>query len=681
MVNFLFSFLLSFLTAIAGLALRGAMPFGNGSLLAIDAWGQYYPMLCAMKEAIKSGELFWSGKGLMGFNLWAQNAYYTNSVLWLPLYLLPDKLMIAGINILAAIRIGLAGLTCSIYLSGCTAKKKPRGVDMKLPVFSAAYALSAYTLAFINQFMWMDAVICLPLVIKGIDNIRSKSGGILYIAALSYTIISNFYIGYMVCLFSVVYFAGCVIGDRMSLGQLWEKVWRFLLYSLIAGAISAVYTVPAYYAIRNTAASGAGFGGKIELYHPVTEVLAGFLPFREISLVYGVPNIYCGAVCIALCILSFFIQKNIRKRICIISGCIFFYLSLNCNILDYVWHGFHYPNQLPGRWSFCLIFLIVKQAYVCCGELEKLCREKNESRAVKKQQKPARAGHRPHSRFSWCGVIVLLLFIEVTANAVYTFYSQIRMVDGNEYYQTMEKYEKVAGDIKAEDGSAFYRTELETPWNFNPGQLCGYKGISYYSSTMSKTAYDFFVNMGMSVYAKNLSTRYDKSCAADAFLGVKYRINNDKDGAGYTKNEAVLPIGYSIKAESCEEFVKLLNDKSADYGTVKNFIDENVIGEMSDISVGTGWHGLVGKNEYISGNIMTRSGILVISLPYNEGWSIYIDGVKQRTESLAGYMIMTNIENGIHHIEMKHRTKGLGVGAVISILAIAGVGVYYRRRN
>ena len=658
MVNFLFSFLLPFLVVIAGLALRGAMPFGDGSLLAIDAWGQYYPMLCAMKEAVKSGELFWSYKGLLGFNLWAQNAYYTNSILWLPLYLLPDRFMIAGINIFAAIRIGLAGLTCSIYLYGCTTVKKPRGVDMKLSVFSAAYALSAYTLAFINQFMWMDAVICLPLVIKGIDNIRSKKGGILYIAALSYTIISNFYIGYMVCLFSVVYFAGCAIGDRMSLRQLWEKVWRFLLYSLIAGAISAVYTVPAYYAIRNTAASGAGFGGKIEFYHPVSEGLAGFLPFQKISLVYEVPNIYCGAVCILLCILSFFIQKNIRKRICIISGCILFYLSLNCNILDYVWHGFHYPNQLPGRWSFCLIFLIVKQAYVCCGGFEKL-----------------------HSRFSWCRVIVLVLFAEVTANAVYTFYSQIRMVDGKEYYQTVEKYEKAAGDIKAEDGSAFYRTELETPWNFNPGQLCGYKGISYYSSTMSKTAYDFFVNMGMSVYAKNLSTRYDKSCAADAFLGVKYRINNDKDGAGYTKNEAVLPIGYSIKAESCEEFVKLLNDKSADYGMVKNFIDENVIGEMSDISVGTGWHGLVGKNEYISGNIMTRSGILVISLPYNEGWSIYIDGVKQRTESLAGYMIMTNIENGIHHIEMKHRTKGLGVGAVISILAIAGVGVYYRRRN
>jgi len=189
----------------------------------------------------------------------------------------------------------------------------------------------------------------------------------------------------------------------------------------------------------------------------------------------------------------------------------------------------------------------------------------------------------------------------------------------------VEKYKKVAGDIKTEDGSAFYRTELETPWNFNPGQLCGYNGISCYSSTMSKAAYDFFVNMGMFVYAKNLSTRYDKSCAADVFLGVKYRIYNDKGGAGYTKNEATLPVGYSIKAESCEKLIKLLNDKSADYGTVKSFIDENVLGKMYDISVGNGWHGLAGKNEYISGNIMTRSGILVISLPYNEGWSIYID--------------------------------------------------------
>lgn len=54
MLNFLFSFLLPFLVVIAGLALRGAMPFGDGSLLAIDAWGQYYPMLCAMKEAVKA---------------------------------------------------------------------------------------------------------------------------------------------------------------------------------------------------------------------------------------------------------------------------------------------------------------------------------------------------------------------------------------------------------------------------------------------------------------------------------------------------------------------------------------------------------------------------------------------------------------------------------------------------
>lgn len=101
--------------------------------------------------------------------------------------------------------------------------------------------------------------------------------------------------------------------------------------------------------------------------------------------------------------------------------------------------------------------------------------------------------------------------------------------------------------------------------------------------------------MGMSVYAKNLSTRYDKSYAADVFLGVKYRINNDKEEAGYTKNAAALPVAYSIKAESCEKFVKLLNDKSADYGTVKSFIDENVLGKCTIYRLGTAGMVLLAK--------------------------------------------------------------------------------------
>lgn len=699
-IIYISSFALPFVIVMIDFAVRGAMPFGNASLLAIDAWGQYYPMLCAMKEAIKSGELFWSFKGLLGFNLWAQSAYYTNSILWLPLYLLPDKFMIIGINILAAVRISLAGLTCFIYLSGYRTEKsgevKVNNMTIGMVMFSTAYSLSAYMLAFINQFMWMDAVICLPLVVKGIDEICSKRGGILYIVAISYTIISNFYIGYMVCLFSVVYFIGYLIGVKMSFRQFWERTWKFFLFSLISGAISALYTLPTYYAIKNTAASGAGFGGGVKFYHSVTDVLGSFLPFCDISLAYEASNIYCGIVCVVLCFLSFIIQKDMRKRICFVLGCAFFYISLNCNIFDYVWHGFHYPNQLPGRWSFCICFLIVKQAYSAYSECRKIYVTEDKEITLKKSPKCHVWKYLSSLRGDYlkkCSVIftivMLLLFVEVTANAIYTLACQVRTTDGEAYYQTIEKYKNVAQTVEKSDNSSFYRVELERPWNFNPGQLCGYNGISYYSSTMSKAAYDFFGKAGMSVYAKNVSTRYEKSPAADAFLGVKYRIVDGEKGAYYVKNEAALPICYTIKEESIDIFVELLNNRETDYNTVQNFIHDSVLGKMNIVDKNTdlftsGRQGMsstardcdraeknnIHKNEYISGHITTDDGILVISLPYNEGWEIYIDGKRQSTQNIAGYMLAASIEKGEHFIELKHRTKGLSVGIVISVLGL-----------
>ncbi|MCK9350692.1 MAG: YfhO family protein, partial [Clostridiales bacterium] len=35
------------------------------------------------------------------------------------------------------------------------------------------------------------------------------------------------------------------------------------------------------------------------------------------------------------------------------------YFSFNLNILDYLWHGFHFPNQLPARQSFLFIFVLL----------------------------------------------------------------------------------------------------------------------------------------------------------------------------------------------------------------------------------------------------------------------------------------------------------------------------------
>ena len=39
------------------------------------------------------------------------------------------------------------------------------------------------------------------------------------------------------------------------------------------------------------------------------------------------------------------------------------YMSFNINVLNYIWHGFHFPNDLPYRFSFMYSFILLTMAY------------------------------------------------------------------------------------------------------------------------------------------------------------------------------------------------------------------------------------------------------------------------------------------------------------------------------
>lgn len=649
MGNFLLSFFILFAVIMVSFLLRGALPFGDECLLSIDAWSQYYPMLCTMKEAVKTGQLQYSFNGALGFNLWTQSAYYTNSILWVVLYILPDSCMISGVNILTAVRIGLAGLTFCYYLNSHYEKK--RRVRISVVVFSCAYALSAYFLAFINQFMWHDAVIMLPVVLAGLEKIcrccNTKKDAVVYIIALAYTIWSNYYIGFMVCLFVGVYYVGMQLATSAGLKERMGSFGRFAVYSLTAAAIDGVVLLPSYIALSKTAASEQVFTGKIELYHSLGEMLGRLLPFSGVALAYEAPNLYCGLTCVFLCVWGFFtVRKTVKERLCYIGACLFFYFSLNTNLLDFIWHGFHYPNQLPARYSFCLIFLIVKETF---GAYES-CRVKYRNRGYLRI-------------LSW-GILALLM-CELMSNAIYTIVSHVRMVDADSYYRNYNEIKSVAASVE-DDG--FYRIELEKAYNFNQGQLCNYRGISYYSSTMSKEAYDFFVEIGMPVYAKNVSTRYVPRPGADALFGVKYLIRSDEDKYTIIENGCYLPPAFSVKEGAGEEFVRIMLDENTGKAEVANLIDEYVTGYLN-IEEYTG--------EYIKGEIVSEGGILITTLPDDVGWSIYIDGSKQETLRIAGYLCAASLEAGKHHVKLVYETPGIRAGAILSMMGIAALLILF----
>ena len=51
-----------------------------------------------------------------------------------------------------------------------------------------------------------------------------------------------------------------------------------------------------------------------------------------------------------------------------------FFASFSMNVLNFIWHGFHYPNSLPCRQSFIYIVLVLTmcfRAYLYLDEISK----------------------------------------------------------------------------------------------------------------------------------------------------------------------------------------------------------------------------------------------------------------------------------------------------------------------
>jgi uncharacterized membrane protein YfhO len=74
----------------------------------------------------------------------------------------------------------------------------------------------------------------------------------------------------------------------------------------------------------------------------------------------------------------------------------------------------------------------------------------------------------------------------------------------------------------------------------------------------------------------------------------------------------------------------------------------------------------------LSGTIdVNNAGYLVLSIPYDPGWTLYVDGIKTDYDLFENAFISVYLNNGSHSVELKYFPDGLITGAAISIIAIA----------
>ncbi|MDO5403553.1 MAG: YfhO family protein, partial [Eubacteriales bacterium] len=87
----------------------------------------------------------------------------------------------------------------------------------------------------------------------------------------------------------------------------------------------------------------------------------------------------------------------------------------------------------------------------------------------------------------------------------------------------------------------------------------------------------------------------------------------------------------------------------------------------------------------IKGSITSVSdSALMFSIPYDAGWTVYVDGKKTNTYTIKDALLAVNVSAGTHQIELRYIPKNLILGCIItflSILLLAGISLFHRFRR
>lgn len=577
---------------------REIFPFGEESFLRTDMYHQYAPFFSEFQDKLKKGgSLLYSWDIGMGVNFAALYAYYLASPLnWL-LIICPRGLVIEFMTYSIVLKIGLCGLSMAYYL-----RKHCHTCDFGIAFFGIFYALSGYMAAYSWNIMWLDCILLFPLIVLGLERLVKEGKGLYYCITLGFAILSNYYIAIMICIFMVLYFVALLVLEE---GLTWERFiarsFGFCLYSLLAGGLAAAVLLPEIYALQLTASGDFNFPKTFSEYFSIFDMLARHIGNvqTEIGLDHW-PNIYCG-VAVFLFFGLYLAGRKIpgREKVVYCVLLLFFFASFSINVLNFIWHGFHYPNSLPCRQSFIYIFLLMLMCYRAYMYLPEtpwkhvVCAFWGAVIFVILAQKLVTEEHF-HFVVYYVAILLLALYlgiiclylkgpryqnvalllalavvsIEAAANTTVT---SVTTTSRTAYISDNGAVEKLVSQVIP--GNTFFRMEKVTRKTKNDGAWMHFPSVSLFSSTANANLSDFFKKIGCesstNAYSITGSTPF-----IDALLAVKYGIYSEEQEVSAMRefvaqeeetwlyeNLYTLPLGYWVAADFENSWTEMKNGR------------------------------------------------------------------------------------------------------------------------
>lgn len=549
-------------------------PFGSITVMRMDLYHQYGPLFAELYDRIvehKSLLYSWITGG--GSSFLGNYLNYLSSPLSFLIFLFDKEDISYAITFIVAFKCILSATSFSYYL-----KKSFNKDNYFLSAFGILYAFSAYFLAYYWNVMWLDAMIMLPLIALGIEKIF-KTGDIkLYTVSLIILFFANYYMGYMCCIFAVLYFFVCFINTYSNDGKLnenavYEKKYstkalmnnvfinrgvKFAFASIIAALICAITLVPVFMILKNSSATSGTFPQTFKSYFDLLDLITSHFALLETTIRSSgdnvLPNIYTGILTFIL--LPLFLVNNkikLKEKATYVVLIIFFVFCFNNNCAEYIWHAFHFPNDLPYRYSYMYSFIIAVMGYKTILNFKGI-KVKDIAYTglaiisfVIICQKFLTNKMTNSTIYAtiifvalWCGFLFLLKnknaqkktvsFVLVTFILCETIISSIVGLplnqDNKNYKENYKTYTDAINYIDNKD-SGFYRTELcYLNTRMDPAYY-GYNGISVFSSMAYESYSQLQSSLGMQSNKVNSYTYNTQTPVYNMMFNIKYLIQTD----------------------------------------------------------------------------------------------------------------------------------------------------------
>lgn len=583
-IYLIFSFLLPFIIMWFFFAQNEVHPFGDKQILVTDLWHQYYPFFRIEHEKLKNlSSFFYSWDTGLGTNFISLMSYYAASPLNFLAVFFPIEYSRDVLTLFLTIKIGCAGLFFAIFLKHTFNKN-----DISITAFALCFALCNYIMGYYWNIIWMDTVALLPLVVLGTVKLYKEGKFKLYVISLALSLMTSFYIGLFTCIFTVMVFGALVIIDWGGFKNAFKRLGQIAGATVIGIGMGAVILLPAFLGLMLTNSVDNQFPDIVTFYEPWLKMISAVIGFQEPTAKEGLPNFYCGMFAVIL--LGVFIRSRkvkIREKIITVIYLAFIIVSCNMNVLNYMWHGFHFTNMLPYRFSFLLSFILLAAGYRAFIIIKE---EANIFDIIAMSAMTfiiALVSYRDQTEKALISSVIVC-FIFVAAMIVYErklinekalniavfavcFVEMgmnaslgVKTVSVTTYSIYPRDNDAITSliDSVEENDSGFYRLETTTNYTINDPALYGYKGVSQFSSTANVNVTNLMQGLGLFASAAGNRYYYNQNTAViNMFLNLKYIISTEsysgdltyldpmaeKDGVSLYQNNHWLPLGFTVE--------------------------------------------------------------------------------------------------------------------------------------